>query len=190
MKKLNLIIGLLSLITMLSCSSDDDSQNEIITTASEFSINDTNYSISNGFILSSFDATNNSRHAIYLLNGTILNNEWYGAGCDFSNNLTQGVIFNITSSSQTELAEGTYNYELSTNEASLNETNISTNIVVENNCIISLNDIDEDQINSGSITVERLNNSYTLTFSFMTTDFGTISGSYQGELQLTQDLSD
>ena len=119
-----------------------------------------------------------------------MNNEWYGAGCDFSNNLTQGVIFNITSNSQTELAEGTYNYELSTNEASLNETNISTNIVVENNCVISLDDIDEDQINSGSITVERLNNSYTLTFSFMTTDFGNISGSYQGELQLTQDLSD
>lgn len=148
MKKLNIIIGLLTLITMLSCSSDDDRQNEIFQTDSEFSINGTNYSISKGFIISKFNENDNSRHAIYLLNETILNNEWSSTGCDFSNNLTQDVIFNITSSSQTELAEGIYNYELSTNEASLNETTIFTNVVVEDNCITSSNEINEDQINS------------------------------------------
>ncbi|WP_425076893.1 hypothetical protein [Psychroserpens sp. S379A] len=190
MKKLNLLFGILIGLIIFSCSSDDDNQNDTPQAESEFTINGTEYSISNGFILSAFDGTNNSRHAIYLLNGTILNNEWFGEGCDFSNNLTQGVIFNITSSSISELANGTYTYELFTNEPSLNETNISTNVVVENNCVTSSNDIDEDQINSGSLTIESANNIYTLNFSFETNDFGTVSGSYVGELQLTQDLSD
>ena len=190
MKKLNLLLGILIVLTILSCSSDDDSQNEIPQVESEFTINGTDYSISNGFILSAFDGTNNSRHAVYLLNGTILNNEWFGEACDFSNDLTQGVIFNITSSSISELADGTYTYELMSTQPSLNETNIATNVVVENNCVTSSNDIDEDQINSGSLTIESSNNVYTLTFSFETTDFGTVSGSYVGELQLTQDLSD
>jgi len=190
MKKLNLLIGIFIGMTILSCSSDDDNQNNTPQVESEFIINGTEYSISNGFIISDFDGTNNSAHTIYLINGTILNNEWFGEGCDFSNNITQGAIFNIRSSSVSELAAGTYNYELFTNEPSLNETNISTNFVVENNCIISSNDIDEDQINSGSLTIERSNDIYTLTFSFTTTDFGTVSGNYVGKLQLTQDLSD
>ncbi|MDO1501782.1 hypothetical protein Q2T40_16735 [Winogradskyella maritima] len=173
----------------MACSSDDndDDQSQI---ESDFTISGTEYSIPNGFILSAFDGTNNSKHAIYLINGTIINNEWYGEACDFSNNLTQGVIFNVTSSSATELANGTYNYELNTTEPSLNETNIATNIVVENNCIISSNDIDENQIISGNLTVERTNNIYTLNFTFVTNDFGTVNGSYVGALQLTQDLSD
>ncbi|MFH4964257.1 hypothetical protein V8G69_04575 [Gaetbulibacter sp. M235] len=187
MKRLNLLLGIFIGLTILSCSSDDDNQNQ---TKSNFTLNGTEYSIPNGFILSAFDGTNNSRHAIYLINGIIINNEWYGVACDYSNDLTQGIIFNITSSSVTELANGTYNYELMTTEPSLNETNIVTNIVVENNCVISSNDINENQITSGSLTVERTNNIYTLNFTFETNDFGTVSGSYVGELQLTQDLSD
>ena len=189
MNKLNLLIGILIGLTILSCSSDDDNQVGTPQAESEFTINGTDYSISNGFILSAFDGTNNSRHAICLMNGTILNNEWYGEACDFSNDLTQAVIFNITSSSISELADGTYSYELMTTEPSLNETNIATDVVVEHNCVTISNDIDEDQINSGSLTIERSNDIYTLTFSFVTTDFGTVSGSYVGELQLTQDLS-
>ena len=190
MAKINLLFGILIGLITFSCSSDDDNQNNTPQIESKFTINGTENSISNGFILSAFDGVNNSRHAIYLLNGTIINNEWFGEGCDFSNNLTQGVIFNITSSSISELADGTYNYELFTSEPSLNETNISTNVVVENNCVINSDDIDENQINSGTLTVENANDIYTLTFSFETNDFGTVSGSYIGELELTQDLSD
>lgn len=189
MKKLNLLFGILIGLIIFSCSSDDDNQNDTPQVESEFIINGTEYSISNGFILSTFDGTNNSLHKIFLLNGTILNNEWFGEGCDYSNNLTQGVIFNIRSSSISELADGTYTYELFSNEPSLNETLIVTNIVVENNCYISSNDMNEDQINSGSLAIEKSNDIYTLNFSFETNNFGTVSGSYAGELQLTQDLS-
>ena len=183
-------MGILIGLTIQSCSSDDDNQNGTSPTESNFTINGTEYSITNGFILSAFDGTNNSLHSIYLMNGTILNNEWYGDACDFSNDLTQAVIFNITSSSSSELAEGTCSYELMTTDPSLNHTTIATNVVVENNCVTSSNDIDEDQINSGSLTIERLNDIYTLSFSFETTDIETVNGNYVGQLQLTQDLSD
>jgi len=49
--------------------------------------------------------------------------------------------------------------------------------------------MNEDQINSGSLAIEKSNDIYTLNFSFETNNFGTVSGSYAGELQLTQDLS-
>ena len=190
MKKLNLLLTFFIGLSILSCSSDDDNTpNENPQVNSEFTINGTDYSTPNGYIISATDGTNNSVHAIYLLNGTILNNEWNGNACDFSNDLTQGVIFNVRSTSISELAAGTYNYELMTSEPSLNETNISRDIVVTDNCVTSSNDIDEDQITSGNLVVEISGNIYTLTFSFQTVDFGTVSGTYVGELELVQDLS-
>ena len=190
MKKLNLFLTLFIGLTIISCSSDDDNTpDENPQVNSEFTINETEYSTPNGYIISATDGTNNSVHAIYLLNGTIINNEWYGDACDFSNDLTQGVIFNIRSSSITELATGTYNYELMTSEPSLNETNIATNVVVSDNCVTSSNDIDEDQITSGNLIVEISGSIYTLIFTFQTVDFGTVSGTYVGELELVQDLS-
>ena len=190
MKKLNLLFTIFIGLSILSCSSDDDNPTEENPqTNSEFTINGTEYSTPNGYIISYFDGTNNSSHAIYLLNGTIINNEWYGEACDYTSNLTQGVIFNIRSTSITELESGTYNYELMTSEPSLNETSISTNIVVTDNCVVSADSIDENQITSGNLIVEKSGNVYTLTFTFQTNDFGTVSGTYVGELELVQDLS-
>jgi chitodextrinase len=77
-----------------------------------------------------------------------------------------------------------------TSEPSLNETSISTNIVVTDNCVVSADSIDEDQITSGNLIVEKSGNVYTLTFTFQSNDFETISGTYVGELELAQDLSD
>jgi len=176
---------------MISCSSDDDSTaNESPQTNSKFTVSGTEYSIPKGYIILASDGTNNSVHSIYLLNGTIINNEWNGDGCDFSNSLTQGVIFNIRSTSITELAPGTYNYELMTSQPSLNESNISRNVVVTNNCVVSSNDINENQITSGNLVVAISGNMSTLTFTFETADFGTVIGTYAGELELVQDLSD
>ena len=190
MKKMKLFYRILVGLMIISCSSDDNTTEENTQVNSVFNINGTEYQIPNGYILSYFDGTNNSTHAIYLINGTIINNEWYGEACDYTSDLTQGVIFNIRSTSITELESGTYNYQLMTSESSLNETSISTNIVVTNNCIVSADSIDEDQITSGNIIVERSENLYTLTFTLQTNDFGTISGTYVGELELTEDLSD
>jgi len=190
MKKLNLLLTIFIGLSILSCSSDDDS---IIVgnpqTRTEFIINGADHSTPNGYIVSYYDGTNNSKHAIYLLNGAIINNEWYGEACDYTNDLTQGVIFNITSTSITELETGTYNYELMTSEPSLNETSISTNIIVTDNCIISADSINENQITSGNLAVEKSGNVYTLTYTFQTNDFGVVSGTYVGQLELFQDLS-
>jgi hypothetical protein len=190
MKKMKLFYGILIGLMIVSCSSDDDnSTGENPQVISEFTVNGTEYSTPNGYIISATDGTNNSVHTIYLLNGTILNNKWFGNACDFSNDLTQGVIFNVRSTSISELAAGTYSYELMTSQPSLNETNISRDVVVTNNCVTSSNDIDEDQITSGNLIVEISGNIYTLTFTFQTNDFGTVSGTYVGELELVQDLS-
>ncbi|MDT0294949.1 hypothetical protein ACFQ3R_05860 [Mesonia ostreae] len=162
---------------------DDEEDN------SNFTIGNTDYSTPIGYMISDFDGTNNSVHAIYLLNGSFLNNEFYGQGCDFSSDLTQGVVFNLRSTSVSELESGTYEYELNTFQPSLNETNISTNMVVIDNCVTNSNSISEDQIISGTIIIEVSNAIYTLNYTFETIDYGTINGTYTGELQLVQDLS-
>ncbi len=208
MKKLNLLLAFLVCITMLSCFEENidylsaiQSDNQFPTPEAEFTINGTDYSISNGYMTSEYDGTNRSRHRIILLNGTLLFKNWYGIPCEYRKGTNQSVIFNITSTSITELAEGTYTYELMTTESSLNETIISTNIVVgDDYCITSSNDIDEDQINSGSLTIQRSDDfytigdiqysRYTLTYSFETLDYGTVSGSFVGVLQIINDLSD
>ncbi|MGO2358827.1 MAG: hypothetical protein ACTH6S_12965 [Mesonia sp.] len=165
---------------------NDDGNDE---NTSNFTIESTEYPTPNGYIISDFDGTNNSVHAIYLINGTLINNEFYGQGCDFSNDLTQGAIFNIRSTSISNLEAGTYEYELSTFESSLNETNISTNIIVSDNCVTGSDSISENQITSGSITIQMTNGVYTLNYTFETNDFGTIIGTYVGELQVAEDLS-
>jgi hypothetical protein len=191
MKKMKLFCGILIGFMIFSCSSDDDNTTEENPQVnSEFTINGTEYSTPNGYIFSYIDGTNNSAHAIYLINGLIINNEWYGEACDYTSDFTQGVVFNIRSTSITELEAGTYDYELMTSEPSLNETSISTNIVVTDNCVVSADSIDENQITNGNLIVEKAGNVYTLTFTFQTNDFGTVSGTYVGELQLAQDLSD
>tara|TARA_B110000090_G_scaffold6340_1_gene6593 strand:- start:159 stop:785 length:627 start_codon:yes stop_codon:yes gene_type:complete len=208
MKKLNLLLALLICITLLSCFEENvdfasaiQSDNQLPTPEAKFTINETDYSISIGYMTSAYDGTNRSRHRIILLNGALREKNWYGIPCEYRKGTNQSVIFNITSTSITELAEGTYTYELMTTESSLNETIISTNIVVgDNYCITSSNDIDEDQINSGSLTIQRSDDfytigdiqysRYTLTYSFETLDYGTVSGSFVGVLQIINDLSD
>ena len=208
MKKLNLLLALLICITLLSCFEENvdfasaiQSDNQLPTPEAKFTINETDYSISIGYMTSAYDGTNRSRHRIILLNGALREKNWYGIPCEYRKGTNQSVIFNITSTSITELAEGTYTYELMTTESSLNETIISTNIVVgDNYCITSSNDIDEDQINSGSLTIQRSDDfytigdiqysRYTLTYSFETLNSVTISGSFVGVLQPVQDLSD
>ena len=211
MKKLNLLLALLICITLLSCFEENvdfasaiQSDNQFPTPEAKFTINETDYPISIGYMTSAYDGTNRSRHRIILLNGALRNLYWYGLPCEYRTGTNQSVIFNITSTSITELADGTYTYELMTTESSLNGTIISTNIVMGEvfgrNCIISSNDIDEDQINSGSLTIQRSDDfytigdiqysRYTLTYSFETLDYGTVSGSFVGVLQIINDLSD
>jgi PBP1b-binding outer membrane lipoprotein LpoB len=74
MKKTNLLLSLLiGIMLFTACKSDDDSSEP--ENQSKFTVNGTEYLTPNGYILSYFEDPFNSSHAIYLINGTILNNE-------------------------------------------------------------------------------------------------------------------
>ena len=125
---------------------------------------------------------------------------YLGFPCCYISGTNQSVIFNITSTSATELAEGTYPFELTT-DPSLNGVRISTNMIVPFGYTVQSADvISENQINSGSLTLQKLDDfftvgdlqydKYTLTYSFETLNSGTVSGSFVGVLQPVQDNSD
>ena len=207
MKKMNLLLAFIVSLALLSCFEDNvdfasaiQTDNQFPTPDAEFTINGTDYSISNGYITSPDDGTNGSNYKIILLNGALRAKSYRGFTCCYIIGTNQSVIFNITSTSATELAEGTYPFELTTSDPSLNEVRISTNMVVPFYSVNSADVISENQINSGSLTIQRLDDvyaigdlqydKYTLTYSFETLDSGTISGSFVGVLQPVQDLSD
>lgn len=187
MKNLNLLIATLITTILFSCSSKDDDNSNI---GYGFSIDGKYYSTPNGYILSDFDGTNNKPQAIYLSNGTVINNEWHGNNhCDFSNNLTQDVIFYIHPALLTELTEGTYTYELNTGEPYILDVFFGININVLGNCIVSGTSIPTPQFKNGSLTLRVSGNIYTFTYSFQLLNDEIIEGNYTGELQLVHDFS-
>jgi len=206
-KQINkIVLLLLSVIVISSCEDNVDfasaiqTDNQFPTPDAEFTINGTDYSISNGYITSPDDGTNGSNYKIILLNGALRAKSYRGFTCCYIIGTNQSVIFNITSTSATELAEGTYPYELTT-DPSLNGVRISTNMVVPFGYTVQSEDvITENQINSGSLTIQKSGDvytianidydEYTLTYSFETLNSGTVTGSFVGVLQPVQDNSD
>ena len=206
-KQINKIVLLLLLVIVISSCEDNvdfasaiQTDNQFPTPDAEFTINETDYSISNGYITSPDDGSNGNNYKIILLNGALKAKSYRGFTCCYIIGTNQSVIFNITSTSATELAEGTYPYELTT-DPSLNGVRISTNMVVPFGYTVQSEDvITENQINSGSLTIQKSGDvytianidydEYTLTYSFETLNSGTITGSFVGVLQPVQDNSD
>ena len=206
-KQINKIVLLLLLVIVISSCEDNEDFASIIQTENqfpipdaEFTINETDYSISNGYITSPDDGSNGNNYKIILLNGALKAKSYRGFTCCYIIGTNQSVIFNITSTSATELAEGTYPYELTT-DPPLNGVRISTNMVVPFGYNVQSEDvIPENQINSGSLTIQKSDDvytianidydEYTLTYSFETLNSGTITGSFVGVLQPVQDNSD
>ena len=207
MKKMNLLLAFIVSLALLSCFEDNvdfasaiQTDNQFPTPDAEFTINGTDYSISNGYITSSDDGTNGSNYKIILLNGALRAKSYRGFTCCYIIGTNQSVIFNITSTSATESAEGTYPFELTT-DPSLNGVRISTNMVVPFGYTVQSADvISENQINSGSLTIQKSDDvytianidydEYTLTYSFETLNSGTVTGSFVGVLQPVKDNSD
>ena len=208
MKKINVLLVFIVSLALLSCFEDNvdfasaiQTDNQFPTPDAEFTINGTDYSISNGYMTSPDEGTNGSNYKIILLNGALKAKSYRGFSCCYIVGTNQSVIFNITSTSTTELAEGTYPFELTTTDPSLNGVRISTNMVVPFGYFVqSENVIPENEINSGSLTIQRLDDvytigdlqydEYTLTYSYETLNSGTVSGSFIGVLQPVQDNSD
>jgi hypothetical protein len=206
-KQINkIVLLLLSVIVISSCEDNEDfasiiqTENQFPIPDAEFTINETDYSISNGYMTSPDDGSNGNNYKIILLNGALKAKSYRGFTCCYIIGTNQSVIFNITSTSATELAEGTYPYELTT-DPSLNGVRISTNMVVPFGYTVQSADvITENQINSGSLTIQKSDDvytianidydEYTLTYSFETLNSGTITGSFVGVLQPVQDNSD
>jgi len=204
---MNLLLAFIVSLALLSCFEDNvdfasaiQTDNQFPTPDAEFTINGTDYSISNGYITSPDDGTNVSNYKIILLNGALRAKSYRGFTCCYIIGTNQSVIFNITSTSATELAEGTYPFELTT-DPSLNGVRISTNMVVPFGYTVQSADvISENQINSGSLTIQKSDDvytianidydEYTLTYSFETLNSGTVTGSFVGVLQPVKDNSD
>ena len=126
MKKINVLLVFIVSLALLSCFEDNvdfasaiQTDNQFPTPDAEFIINGTDYSISNGYMTSPDEGTNGSNYKIILLNGALKAKSYRGFSCCYIVGTNQSVIFNITSTSTTELAEGTYPFELTTTDPSL-----------------------------------------------------------------------
>lgn len=192
MKKLNLFIGLLIGFMILSCSSDDDNnENQEPTIAGELIVNGQTYDLTKGFIIPNYTGSDpnydSRRFYIILTNGdvTLENNEYV-----YSDNITQLIDFNMYSSvSGSGTVENTTytNYRWNDpdpnfdfNQAYIDHSGINTNVVIQNNHYVSSDSISSEDL-EGQSTISENNGIYTISFSFSNSQ-NTISGTFTGSL--------
>ena len=185
MKKLNLIIGILIGLTILSCSSDDDNGNQT-DIVGELIVNGESFELTKGFIIPNTPESDPRRFYFQLTNGdiTYANNEF-----TFSDSITQLIDFNMYSS-----VEGDGNIENTTypiydfsdpnfdsDNAWIDHSGVNTNVVIENGNYISANSLSSDDMDGQATMTINNNDTYTITFSY-TNNENTVSGTFTGPL--------
>jgi hypothetical protein len=185
MKKLNLIIGILIGLTILSCSSDNDNGNQT-DIAGELIVNGESFELTKGFIIPNTPESDPRRFYFQLTNGdvTYANNEF-----TFSDSITQLIDFNMYSSIEGDgnIENTTYPiYDFSdpnfdSDNAWIDHSGVNTNVVIENGNYISANSLSSDDMDGQAAITIHNNDTYTITFSY-TNNENTVSGTFTGPL--------
>ncbi|GAA3647905.1 hypothetical protein [Flavivirga jejuensis] len=168
MRKFNLIILLLSIIT-ISCNSSDDSGIE--EQSGFLRIGEVEFELANGI---SEDYSDDSINEVYNIDLTFLSSEFTIDGKDYTGN-GEGIYFEIYSPTPNKLSTGIYEY---------NQTGTSLSF---DDATVFYKDSDgenlEKGINSGTITVTKSENDYyELTFECVDELSRTITGRYNGNV--------
>ena len=188
MKKLNLLVGLLIGLTILSCSSDDGNGNQI-NVAGELIVNGQNFALTKGFIIPNSDGSDpNSdprRFYFILTNGNLSysNNEF-----SFSDDITQAIDFNMYSSveSSGSVESTTYpiydfsNPNFDFDDAFIDHSGVNTNVIIQNGNYVSSDSLSSDDM-EGQATMTENNGIYSITFSYINSQ-NTVSGNFTGTL--------
>lgn len=187
MKKISLL--LLTTLLLISCSSDNSSDN----TANGFYIGNNLKSTNNGYFTHE-PLTDGSgyKNLIILSDGAIISDPYDADDVDFnsySNNTSNLVILTVNSTSQSVIEEGTYNLDTTQFDGSGNlywSTFIS-GITMNNNAIENYSyesyssPGSNNPITAGSIIITKTGTQYNLNYTFQQNG-STIHGTYVGAL--------
>ncbi|WP_338377247.1 hypothetical protein [uncultured Flavobacterium sp.] len=189
MKKLKFLLGILFLLSLNSCSSDDDSS-EAISIVGKMAVNGVEYDLTKGFIIPNPDGSDpnfNPRRFYFILangNVTYANDEFV-----YSDEITQLIDFNMYTSIQSSgnVENTTYpilntnDPNFSLNNAYIDHSGINTNVVIQNQVYISSNSLSSDDMTQGQATINLVNGVYTITFSFSNNN-NVITGNFTGTM--------
>ena len=170
MKKTNvLLLVLIGMLTLISCSSDDDNNDQNTESQNSFTYNNESYKL-NFASVQSFD-----NHIQLTLADADYTSENFTGDIDFV-----GVLFD----SET-LPEGNYSFKLDTAQdydSTVNffDAEAGVNLSIVNGDADTTSNYFEN-INSGTISIEKSGEIYTINFQLIFNN-GTFTGTYKGEV--------
>lgn len=169
-KSLFVLLVLASTLVFSSCSKDDDDDKG---TSSSFTYDGTTYSLDKGFLLDVGPNLNGSYDF-----DVILVSEGVSAGLrGFSGN-GEGIYFDLNTSSDMDLVDGTYNY--ATDRAPFTFVD-GTSAVLDYD--FEKEEGEEVFVNGGAVNVKVDGDTYEFEFNLETPDGKTIQGTYRGKLE-------
>lgn len=185
MNKLNLLIGILIGLTILSCSSDDNNGNQT-DVSGELIVNGQSFALTKGYVIPNTPQSDPRRFYFSLTNGdmTYENYEF-----NFSDNITQVIDFNMYSSIEGDgnIENTTYPiYDFSdpnfdSDNAWIDHSGVNTNVVIENGNYISSNSLSSDDMDGQATMAINNDGTYTITFLYTNSE-NTVSGTFTGPL--------
>jgi len=184
--KRSIILFLTAFIAFASsCSSDNT---ETTSNTGELVVNGQTFPLTKAYLIPNYTGSNpnydSRRFYITLTNGdvSIIDNEFV-----FGDNITQLVDFNLYTSTTNSgtIQQTTYPIfsttpNINNNDAFLEHSSINTNIVIQNNNLVSADELSSDDF-EGNVKITINNEIYTIIFSFQN-DENTVSGTYTGTL--------
>jgi len=188
MKKLNLLFIIFIGLTILSCSSNDDTENPS-NIAGELIVNGETFELTKGFIIPNSDGSdpnlNPRRFYFILANGEVTyeENEFI-----YSDSITQLIDFNMFSSIESSGSVESTSYpifdvsdpDFSFDNAYIDHSGINTDLVIQNGNYVSSDSLSSDDMD-GQATITENNGIYTITFSYSNNE-NTVSGTFTGVL--------
>lgn len=194
MKKINLLFATLFALTILCCTSDDNSNNNPLPVIeNNFSIGENIYNTTNGYLV--HQLSNNGtgyKNLVVLSNGTVLSDPFDGDTLNannFSDDTDTILVLTINSTSIELLDPGTYNLDttLYNGSGNLYRASVITGISIENSLIDDFTYESFSSINSsnpiisGSVTISNENDIYTFSYNLNQSEVS-INGNFIGNL--------
>lgn len=185
MKKLNLLIWILIGLSILSCSSNDDNedQKEVF---GKLIVNGQYYELTKGFIMTNTPLSDPRKFYFLLTNSdvTYRDNKF-----TYSDNITHLIDFNMYSSKDGDgnIENTTYpiydysNPNFDPDKALIDYSGVYTNVTIEEGKYISSNALSSENMDGQANIIINNDDTYTITFSFINSS-NTVSGNFTGPL--------
>lgn len=174
----SILLFVFATCVLISCDKDDDNGDVAGNGTGSFMYDGNDFALNKGSIIN-YGGSGNSFNFDITLGSPSLSFDQFG---DFDGT-GDAIYFELWTDQQSGLKNGTYNYDPSS-QSDFTFTIAEVGVGCDTNGTCTF----QDSARSGSVTINRSGNNYSLSFSFMTDTDEVITGTYEGTLRSFSDI--